>query len=266
MTHNFHSDIVLKKRGTRLKRLGLISLVLICIVGVAILADLFSSALTVGSFSFGLFKNGNFNIKDRSLYAVTMGESNDKFKAYNIAGGSSVLGAGGYVWYENDTYYVIANIYKNKSDAEKIADNISTSNYTVNVKEIKLKGVSANIDGLEKSDKKIIYNSINRLYSLYEEIYDLSNNIDTKTITHIQASSMVNNYKSNCKILDGSLTEIMAKNNNATISNLHTTYIYVIEILDNLVYKLLETDQATSIIKNSESEIVYRMYNFLKSV
>lgn len=230
------------------------------------MADLFSSALTIGSFSFGLFKNGNFNIKDSSLYAVTMGESDDKFKAYNIAGGASVLGAGGYVWYENDTYYVIANIYKNKSDAEKIADNISTSNYTVSVKEIKLNGVSANIDGLEKSDKKIIYSAINRLHSLYEEIYDLSNNIDTKTITHIQASSMVNNYKSNCKVLDGSLTEIMAKNNNATISNLHTTYIYVIEILDNLVYKLLETDQATSIIKNSESEIVYRMYNFLKSV
>lgn len=266
MTKNFYSDIVVKKRKPGLKRVGLIALILVCIVSVVALADLFSTALTTGKFTFGLFKSKEYKFDSRTLYAVTMGQSEDKFRAFTIAGGASVLGAGGYVWYENDTYKVMANIYQSRSDAEQIVKNISNTEYTIEIQEINLDGVNVDKYEMDKEDKGIVYDAICRMYQLYIDLYDMSNNIDTKNITYIQASSIVNGYKSECKIVNSSISEVKSRYNFEALSNIHSTYVHIIEILDSLVYKLLEDNQTTSVVKYSEIEVVHKMYTLLKSL
>ena len=104
-----------------------------CVFSVGVLADLFSTALTTGSFKFSLFNKKSYNIAEQNLYAVTMGVSNDKFKAYTIASGATSLGAGGYVWFEDNKYTVIANIYQNSEDANKILNNINKTEYETKV-------------------------------------------------------------------------------------------------------------------------------------
>lgn len=266
MSKNFYNDILIKKRKSTFKTISLIGLVLLCVFSVGVLADLFSTVLTTGNFSFSVFKGNSYVIPNKTLYAVTMGVSEDKFRAYTIAGGASSLGAGGYVWFENNKYTVIANIYKTKEDANKVVQNISNANYEVGVFEINLNKID--VEGLFKEDvdKELYFDSLNKLYNLYLDLYDMSNNIDTKNITFIQASSLVNGYKSDCKIINGKLNELKSRNNENFVSNICNTYVHIIEILDSLVYKLLENNQSTFVVKNALSEVVYKMYQLHKSM
>ena len=267
MTKNFSSDIVIKKRKKHfLKKLSVFILFVLSLALVVFLADILSTALTAGKFSFAYIKSNSIKIEEKSLYAVTMGKSEDKFQAFNIAGGVSILGAGGYVWEENNTFYVVANIYSTIEDANTIVDGLSTSNYSVDVLEIKIPNIKLDASQLSKNDKKKIQNSLNRLYSLYEDLYNMAINIDTKNITFIQGGSLVNGYKSECKIIINELNAINASLNLDYITKISNTYVYVAEILDTLVYKLLKDGQLNYIVKNAEIEIVYEIYNLIKSL
>ena len=255
----------IKKRKTGFKRVGVIFVVIVSLVSVVALADIFSTALTTGKFSFGIFKVKDLKLDSRILYAVCMGESDDKFTAYNIAGGVSVLGAGGYVWHENN-YKVVANIYQSLDDATKIVNNISNTNYEVSVHEINLNSVDIDKFELEDDDKVLIYDIICRIYQLYIDLYDMSNNIDTKKITYIQASSIANSYKSEAKVNISKLEEIISRSNNHVVKNIRDTYVHIIDILDGLVYKLLEDNQTTTVVKYCEIDVVYRLFLLLKSL
>ena len=126
MTNNFYEDIVINSKKNKLKKFSIIALILVCVFSVGVLADLFSTALTTGSFKFSLFNKKSYNIAEQNLYAVTMGVCDDKFKAYTIASGATSLGAGGYVWFEDNNYTVIANVYQNSEDAYKILNKMSS--------------------------------------------------------------------------------------------------------------------------------------------
>ena len=225
-----------------------------------------SGALTTGNFRFGMFKGSDIDIAEQSLYAICMGESEDKFRAYTIADGISVLGGGGYVWYEDNKYKVMANIYENIDDANKVLSNISNTNYDTKVVELRLNKVQINVDGISKEDLSILNGGIDRIYLLYKDLYDLSNNIDTKDMTYIQASSMVNGYKSEFKIMHNKIMEVLAKYSPSKLQNILDTYVHIIDTLDNLVYKLLENNQSGFVIKNAEIDVVYKLYVLRKSL
>ena len=266
MTRNYYSDIVVKKRRNGLKRVGIVLLVIVCLISVVALSDLFSTMLTTGRFSFSLFREKEYKFDSRVLYAVTMGESKDKFTAYTIASGASILGAGGYVWYENDNYIVIANIYQSKEDATKVLENISTTEHSTSILEIDLDSFDIGQFDMEKTEKESIYKAVSRIYQLYTELYDMSNNIDTKKITYIQASSIINSYKSECKVIKSSIGEIYSRYNDDELRRIESAYVHIIEILDSLVYKLLEGNQTTSVVKHGEIDVVYRLNELLQSL
>ena len=267
MTGKFHSDIKIKKRKTNfLKKFGLFLIFSISLIFVIFLADVFSTALTAGSFSCASNKHNTVGVKEKNLYAITMGVSTDKFQAYNIAGGVSVLGAGGFVWEENGKYYVVANIYESVSEANKILNGLNESNYDVDIMEIKIPKIKLNFENLKKEYKNDIQNALNRLYGLYENLYNLAINIDTKNITFIQGGSLVNEYKSDCKIIYNKLLLINSGYSNSKIKQIADTYVYVIEMLDSLVYKLLKDGQLNYIVKNAEIELVYKLYGLIKTL
>ena len=54
--------------------------------------------------------------------------------------------------------------------------------------------------------------------------------------------------------------------NNQVIKDIRDTYVHIIDILDGLVYKLLEDNQTTTVVKYSEIEVVYRLYLLLQSL
>ena len=252
MTKNFHNDIVIKKRKHHFfKKFGIFVIFALSLCLVVFLADVLSTALTAGNFSFAMIKKNNIKIEEKTLYAVTMGKSEDKFQAFNIAGGASVLGAGGYVWEENDVYLVMANVYSSLSDAEKITNGLNSYNYEIDIYEIKIPKVKIDTSSLSKKDRKEVLNAINRLYSLYEDLYTMAINIDTKNITFIQGGSLVNRYKSECKIITNKLNSINASLDLEYITKISNTYVYVTEMLDTLVYKLLKDGQLNYIVKNA---------------
>ena len=98
------------------------------------------------------------------------------------------------------------------------------------------------------------------------ELYNLSNNIDTKNITYIKASSIVNGYKSDCKIMLGKLNELKSRTTNNFVNSLSESYVHIIESLDALVYKLLDSNQSSAVVKYTEIEVVYYLNNFYKNM
>ena len=136
----------------------------------------------------------------------------------------------------------------------------------VSIKEINLNSVDVDNYDLVDDDKELIFDAICRIYQLYIDLYDMSNNIDTKKITYIQASSIANGYKSEAKVSVTKLEEVISRCNNQVIKDIRDTYVHIIDILDGLVYKLLEDNQTTTVVKYSEIEVVYRLYLLLQSL
>ena len=160
----------------------------------------------------------------------------------------------------------MANIYEKSDEANKILNGLNESNYDVGILEIAIPEVKLNLTNFSDEYKLDILDSINMLYKLYEELYNLAINVDTKNITFIQAGSLVNGYKSECKIIYNKLFLINSGHNDDNVKLISDTYVYVIEMLDTLVYKLLKDGQLNYIVKNAEIELVYKLYNLIKSL
>lgn len=244
MTRTFHSDVKVQKHKKKIfKKIGFFLIFILSICLVILLAEVFSTALTAGKFNFATVSKNTIKIEQNTLYAITMGKSEDKFKALNIASSATVMGAGGYVWKEENTYYVVANIYNTYDDAKKVLENLVDTNFVFEIFEIDLNKIELNASTLSKEEKVLIKDSLNYLYSLYANLYNLANDVDTKVVTFVQASGTSNSFKSECVIRKTKLQTLYLNSKLNYVTKLFECYVYVCEVIDTLTFNLLKNSQ-----------------------
>lgn len=225
-----------------------------------------SSALTVGNLgAFVVFGDTRVKMEGMAYYAVILGEYDDKEKAEQVALGSNIQGAGGYVWEEEDKYWVVGNIYANISDAKSVKENLKDSKYAIDIKEITLKKLNLNFDTYENEDMDIINNSFKIFDKIYNALYDYSVRFDKGEITNLAVSSGLSEWKGEVKGIIIDVQNLISKGDK-TLGNVQTALIKSEELLDQTIIKSIDNSGTNYSLKYSVASIIrikYELFNNL---
>ena len=264
LKYNDTKYIKLKKKNG-VKNFFLLLFCLAMFGSVVYFSGVFSGVLKVANFSF-LFGDKKISVNEHSYYAVTMGKYETEQEAQAVASGVSIMGAGAYVWLNDDYYYVIGNVYDNKTDAEKVLTNVSGNNYNVEIKEIKFNKISFDNENFTKEQKQVILESINNISDVYKKCYNYSIKFDQGEIVSTVVSSELNTLKGDTTIWASKLDAI----NSVAVTNetllIKNAYLSISQELDAVVLKVINGSSANKDLKYLTTSIAIIKFNMFNSI
>lgn len=266
---NYYSDVKILKKPLKhkIKNMFKIFLIIAVVVGSYYVATCFSSALTVGNLgSFIVYGDTNVKIKAKTYWAVTLGVYDSYDQAQNVALGSTIQGASGYVWEKDNKYYVIGNIYSSLEDANKVIENINGTNYKADILEICFDKLKMNFDVYANSDMLTINDALEIFDVVYSSLYSYSVMFDKGDISHLAVSSNISNLRGELKGVIINVQNLL----NKTESQLKTVQRYLVgldEVLDQAILKTIDNTATNYSLKNAIATVIrlkYDMYQNLK--
>lgn len=216
------------------------------------LADLFSSLIAVGGFS---FVNDDVSITKYTLYAVCTSSHNSKLVASEQAESCMNSGGAGYVWLCDDAFYVVASIYESESDAKKVQENILSSRPSAAIKKIVILPITIS-NNLSSQEKNTLNECLNAFIDIYKSLYDISVSLDTSVISEVNARLAINEIGSKITTHEGNFNTIFQNVNTSELSSIKNA----LENLSDIVYQLVESSSGkpfTSVIKNTYTKVVF---------
>lgn len=198
----------------RLINFSKIATIIFCTLAVGLtfsLADLFSSLITVGGFT---FTSSDISLTKYTTYAVCTKSATTQSSANEAASLTKQQGGAGYIYLSDNSFNIIASIYENKSDAEKVVSNLKENNVGSFIMQIDIPAISLN-SNLSEQEKTTLENSIGVFKNTYKKLYDIAISLDTAIITEVNAKLSINKLGSDV------LSEI--NNFNTIFGNSYTT-------------------------------------------
>lgn len=174
---------------------GKIFTITFCAVVIGItftLADLFSSLITVGGFT---FTNSDISIPKFTLFAICTAKTTSNATANEHSVICKNKGGAGYIYILDSSFNIIASMYENEADAQKVASNLKDSGTTAEIITITISPVSFN-SSLTTQEKTTLEEAINIFKTTYKQLYDLSISIDTGLINDVNAKLTINELSS----------------------------------------------------------------------
>lgn len=173
-------------------------------------------------------KSNNFEI-----HCLSLAKSQVESEATTLAKDYMLIGAGGFVWKNENYYHVISSAYSNKNDAILVQNSIKT-NQNLDSEIITISFESKEIIGNFSSEEtKVLTKALNCFQEYYLSIYDIAISLDTSVFNEISARLAVNNIHNNLA---------------TTIANFETiykdNYVGNIKILHDALKKASQTSQA----------------------
>lgn len=173
-------------------------------------------------------KSNNFE-----LYLLSLSKSQVEKEEMTLAEDYRLIGAGGFVWKNENYYHVISSAYSNKNDAILVQNSIKT-NQNLDSEIITISFESKEIIGNFSSEEtKVLTKALNCFQEYYLSIYDIAISLDTSVYNEISARLAVNNIHNNLA---------------TTIANFETiykdNYVGNIKILHDALKKASQTSQA----------------------
>lgn len=259
----YHETKLIKSKNKKGKGFFVLLFCLLIFVGVVYFSGFLGSVISVGNFSF-LFNNSKIVVKQHSYYAVVMGEYGSEMEAQKVSSGVSVMGAGGYVWNDNEKYYVIGNVYKLKSDAENVLKNMSQTNYSCTVVEIPYKKLSFNAENLTKEQRGVVEACIEQINNVFEKCYNYSISFDKGEVVSTVVSSELNTLKGDLLIYGSKLDAINSVAITPQTLHLKNAIISINNEIENTILKVINGSSPNKDLKyltSSVAIIKYGLYN-----
>lgn len=176
-----------------MKKFSIISL-LIVLLGIFCCVScgyLLSSAIIINLQSTATLTNA-----EQTVYAISTysSKSLDEVKAQVV--NLQKDGGAGFVYEYKDEYRLIASIYENLPDAEKVKKNFETTGKNVEILSITL--ASTKIEGnFESDEKSILQLCLKARIENYKSLYDVAISLDTNVFDESKAKIECNNIFSN---------------------------------------------------------------------
>lgn len=180
------------------------------------MADFFSSLITVGGFN---FVSENIGLSQTNYYAVCTSSHPTKLLASEMSEGVKLQNGAGFIYLSEDVFFVVASIYENISDAEKVKQNLiekkpETTIVKISIPEIKLSST------LSADEKTVISNSLHTFKNTYKKLYDISVSLDTAVISEVNARLSINQISSD-------IIKVMGDFNTIFNTNLSTNLLQI---------------------------------------
>lgn len=265
----YYEDVKILKKPVkqRIKSILKFFLIIVVVVGCFFGATYISSALTVGKLTSYIVYGGTTIKLDKKIkYAVVLGKYDTFDEAERVALGSTIQGASGYVWQQDNKYYVIGNIYSARVDADKVIENISGTNYHTEVLDVSFSNLNLNFDVYDNSDMPTINKALEIFEATYIELYDFSIKYDSGEISHLAVSSNISKLRGEVKGLIVGTQNLI----NKASSSLVVVQDYLVrldEVLDQAILKTIDNTATNYSLKNAIASVVrleYEMRSKLK--
>lgn len=240
-----------RKVGKFFKKVFVLLLGCVVLFSTYLVADTLSDWMTnSGSgHSWWMFWKKDVKQSKTVLYGVSLGEYDDQTKAEEIARNSNVAGAGGYVYSSGGKFYVIGNVYRKIEEAQSVIEGISDANYVTSIVELEIPKIKSSYEGALDIDIALIKEGLALLDTTYDKLYSVSLMLDTKQMTHIQASTEISSLATQWTVLQTKLENQIANHLcNATII-FKTRLVEIESNLNDLSDKLLSNTGTVYVTK-----------------
>lgn len=265
----FYEDVkVLKKPfKRRLKTIFAFFLFALMFGGVLFCSVYLSKALSVGNISQAIvFGGSDISIKDHSYYMVALGRYDDLNEAQEVALGSTLRGASGFVWKDNNSYLVVGNIYSSLQDAENVKKNIGNELYKTEIFEIKFPKIKFNFEDLENSDVKKIRIGLENIDKIYQTLYDYSIKFDSKDMNNFAVCNGISMLRGELKSNIINIQSIQKNSFSSQLQEIINSLTKIDELLDSALLIIIDNSATNYTLKNSIACVVenkYNLYNLL---
>lgn len=247
--------MLMKTKKQRFKNLGKIFTLVFCVVAIGLtltLADFFSSLITVGGFT---FTNSDITISKYNIYAVSTASATTTAMSEQSADTCKKQGGAGYVYISDNSYHILASMYENKADAEKVISNLKESNVSANLIEIEINPISF-ASSLESQEKTALENAVNIFKTCYKKLYDISISLDTAVINEVNARLAINELASEIKTTANNFNTLFDDKISSNLLNIKLKHTKLLEVIDEIINPTASLPY-TSQIKNSYCSAIF---------
>lgn len=225
------------------------------------LADLFSSLITVGGFT---FTNNDIVLSKYNLYAVCTNSAETQVQATEHANICQIQGGAGYNYMYDSKYYTIASIYENESDANKVLQNLKKTIQTACIVQIYINPISLS-SNLSSEERTNLENALNIFKNTYKELYDISVSLDTSVTNEVNAKLQINALGSKISTISTNFTTLF---NTQMTNNFLTIKLKLAELSSNL-NELISSSSSqpfSSQIKSTYAKAVFTYKSLAESL
>lgn len=264
----YYDDVKIIKKPFKKRFLRFLSF--FCIVGVfslcVVFANYMSGALTVsGGVSGFVYGDTSITKKEKNYFAVILGEYDTYDEGKNVAMGSTIQGASGYVW-EDEKFSVVGSVYFSEEDAKTVLNNLSESNYKVSIKKITINKIDINFSDYDNKTVRKIENALDYLNKVIKDVYSYSIDFDKGLVNNLAVSTNLSDLRGDCKVL---ISEMQSYLNtpNENLQIIQNTLIKVDQLLNEVILKTIDNTATGYILKNTVASVVryeYDLYGLLK--
>lgn len=171
------------------------------------MADLFSSLITVGGFT---FTNNDIIFNKYNVYAISLASTDTNALAKQHSNSVKEQGGAGYIYLTNSKYHIVASIYENEADALKVQENLKNSHKNSEILPIVIPSISIS-NNLLAEEKTTLENSINIFKNSYKKLYDISVSLDTSVISEVNAKLAINELGSDINKITTNFITLFSK-------------------------------------------------------
>lgn len=185
------------------------------------------------------------NSKSFSIYFVAVAKSQIKSEACTLAKDKIAENNAGYVWENENYYYVINSAYENKNDAELVGLNLSQKNIKNDIFKVDFSSISIDSPISSKEATSILNASLDVFLSCYRSLFDISVSLDNNVYDYTKTMFEINRVNAQ--------TDEIMKNYNLIFSEIE---IPSLESLSLALSKLNETTSHLSQIGEKNNELL----------
>jgi len=194
--------------------------------------------------------------ESKTFYALTTASAKTQTELVSSKTTLQSQNGAGIIFEQDGLFHLIASIYENLPDAQKVQTNLKTQNISTEI--IKIQIDSTSLDGNFSTEETAILNAcINCKFELFKSLYDIAISLDTNVFDIKKAKLECNNIFSK-HIESKTNLETFFKNSNNEIKNLKSQLENISIHLSNLISENTECDTQTfsSLIKYTYCKIL----------
>ena len=224
------------------------------------LSGFFSSLITVGGFS--NITSGDAKSSGFVVYAVSLYKTQTKAQAREMSEIAMHKNGAGYIYQDDEAFYVFASCYENKADAEKVVSNLKENEVSSSIKDLQFNEILLK-SKMTEQEKTVLIKALSSFKNLYKKLYDLSVSIDTKLLNEIQAKVLLNDIISEQSKVQTNFETIFNSKLTSTLLEIKLSLSNISNILNNLAdFSSLDIPY-TSQVKNTYFQglqtVLYRL-------
>ena len=226
-------------------------------------AELFSSLITVGGFN--VIKNNAVTQTQFSLYAISLYSCDTKVQAKEMSEVTKRKGGAGYIWQTTQKYYILASCYENKTDAEKVCENLKSNSVSCEMITMEFDSMVISCTVVDQ-EKNALEASVLSYKNLFKKLYDLSVSIDTNLYTEIQAKMYLSDIVSEFTKTKSNFETLFNSKLTSELLELKLSLANLNNILQSLAEFSSSEVPYTSQVKNTYFQVLDEYKNISKSL